>query len=110
MASFDEVVALVREQTAYRGPITETTSLQRDIGVYGDDMDELLDAYSKRFIPPPNERVAEIPITVGMLKQFAETGKWVIDYPAHSVPRRRWDVALIWMCLVFAAFLVTCRR
>ncbi len=39
----------VRAQTGHRGPLTEATTLQSDIGVYGDDMGELLAAYAERF-------------------------------------------------------------
>lgn len=126
MPTFDEVAALVREETGSRGPITEATTLQKDIGVYGDDMDFLLSAYAERFrvdlsgylwyfhtgeegafsiggaiFPPPNERVREIPITVGMLHRFAEQGRWAVEYPPHELPRHRLD---LWINL---AILVT---
>jgi hypothetical protein len=123
--TFEEVAAVVREQTAHRGPLTEATTLQSDIGVYGDDMDDLLSAYSKRFgvdlsgylwhfhtgeegafsiggaiFPPPNARVQEIPITVGMLYRFAELGRWAVEYPPHKPPRRRPD---LWINLAVVA-------
>jgi hypothetical protein len=134
--TFEMVAALVREQTAYRGPLTESTTLQSDIGVYGDDMGDLLTAYSKRFgvdlsgylwyfhtseegafsiggvlFPPPNAKVQEIPITVGMLHHFAELGRWAVKYPPHEPPRYRPDlwinlavVVLIFGCAVVAGF------
>jgi hypothetical protein len=87
-------------------------------GVYGDDFHELLELYSRTFnvdmtgyiwyfhtseegsnfggmfFRPPNKRVPHIPITTAMLHEFANTGKWSIEYPEHSLPRFRWDRAI----------------
>jgi hypothetical protein len=130
--TFDEVAALVREQTAYSGPLTEATTLQSDIGVYGDDMVALLAAYSARFgvdlsgylwyfhkgeegfnigglfFPPPNARVQEIPITVGMLHRFSELGRWALEYPPHQPQRYRPDlwVNLLLVLAVLGGLLV----
>jgi hypothetical protein len=118
MPTFDEVAAFVRERTGFRGPLTVTTVLQFGIGVYGDDMDDLLAGYAKRygvdlsrylwyfhtgeegfnigglFFPPPNAGVRTIPITLGMLREFAELGRWAVEYPSHELPRSRWDIRL----------------
>jgi uncharacterized protein DUF1493 len=129
MPTFDEVATFVREQTSFRGALTEVTSLQSDIGVYGDDMDDLLAAFSDRFgvslagyiwyfhtgeegfnigglfFPPPNERVQEIPITLGILHDFAQCGRWPIEYPEHVTPRSRPDIRinqLLALGMVFA--------
>lgn len=109
--TFDAVAAVVREQTNYTGPLTADTALQADLGVYGDDLDRLVLAWAERFgadlsgyvpyfhtpeegwnfgawfFPPP----AEIPITVGMLHDFAVRGRWACDYP-EGVGRGRPDV------------------
>lgn len=119
MPTLDEVAAVVREPTGHRGPVTAATALQSDLGVDGDDMDELLAAYSSRFgvdlagylwyfhrgdeaafnvgglfIPPPDRRVAEIPITLGMLRDFAELGRWGVEYPPHEIPEFRGDILI----------------
>src|SRR5947209_6619035 len=47
--TFDEVAAFVREETGYRGPLTAATALRADMGVVGDDLWELIDAYATRF-------------------------------------------------------------
>jgi hypothetical protein len=49
--SFDEVAAFVREFTAVRphNPITPDTRLDADLGVAGDDGDDLLHAAMERF-------------------------------------------------------------
>ena len=124
MPTFDEVAELVRERTAYNGLLTERTALQSDIGVYGDDMDDLLAAYALRFgvdlagyrwyfhtgeegfnlgglvFPPPNARVPDLPVTVGMLHRFAELGRWAAEYPPHDPPRHRPDIWVNWVVVV----------
>jgi Protein of unknown function (DUF1493) len=116
--TFEEVAAFVREETGFCGPLTEATSLQWDIGLSGDDVDTFLTAYAKRFgvdlsgylwyfhtedeglnlgelfFPPPNVRVREIPITVGMLHAFAQLSRWAVEYPQHKLPQSRWDIRL----------------
>lgn len=129
MTTFDVVAVLVRERTAYCGPLTEATTLQSDIGVSSDDMGELLAAYAGRFavemagyrwyfhtgeegfnlgglvFPPPNARVPELPITVGMLHRFAELGRWAVVYPLHEPPRHRPDM---WINLLAVVAVVGC--
>lgn len=116
--TLDEVASFVRGQTACPGPLTAATTLQADLGVDGDDMDEFLSAYSARFgvdlagylwyfhageegfgigglfIPPPYRRVAEIPITLGMLRDFAALGRWGVEYPPHEIPGFRGDTLI----------------
>jgi hypothetical protein len=118
MPSFDQVATFVREQTGFRPRLTDATSLQSDVGVYGDDMNDLLAAYARRFgvdlsgylwyfhtgeegfnpggvfFPPPNARVPKIPITVGMLHDFAQHGRWAVEYPQHEPSQSRWDIRL----------------
>jgi hypothetical protein len=137
--TFDEAAVFIREQTAYRGPLTETTTLQSDIGVYGDDLGELLNAYAERFgvdlagylwyfhtgeeggpgigglfFPPPNVCVQEIPITLGMLREFAEQGRWAVEYPPHEHPWSRPDlcvnrlVALVFLAGMVLAVVLGC--
>jgi len=104
-------------------------------------MDELLNAYAERFgvdlsgylwyfhtgkeggpgigglfFPPPNARVQEIPITLGMLREFAERGRWAIEYPPHEPPQSRPDlrlnqlVALVFLAGVVLAVVLGCIR
>lgn len=115
MPAFDDVAEFVREWTRFRR-ITDVTTLQSDIGLYGDDIDVFLADYAKRFgvdmagflwyfhtgedgtnigalfFSPPNARVKEIPITVGMLHEFAQQGRWAVEYPEHELPRSRPDI------------------
>jgi Protein of unknown function (DUF1493) len=119
MPTFDEIAAFVCEEAGVRrSHLTEATSRQGDIGLYGDDIDHLMLEYSKRFgvnlggyiwyfhtggdgcsisalfFRPPNMRVAHIPITIGMLHEFAQVGRSNIQYPDHSVPHWRLDILI----------------
>lgn len=132
MGLCEEIIAFVREQTSYQGPVSEATSLSSDIGITGDDMDELLGAYSKQFgvemsgyrwyfhieeegfnigallFPPPSSQVHQIPITIGMLRRFAETKCWAIDYPSHRLNKYRYDIWVNWflvLLLIVACFM-----
>ena len=44
------------------------------------------------FFQPPYERLPRIPITIGMLHEFAEQKHWGIQYPEHHLPKRRLDL------------------
>jgi hypothetical protein len=113
--------------------MNESTALEEDLGVYGDDMNELIEEYSKRFnvdvsdyrwyfhtgeegvgliniggmiSPPPDARVPHIPITIGMLSDFANKGRWSIVYPEHSLPERRHDLMINrWLGLILLALM-----
>lgn len=121
--TFEEVAAFVRKETCYDGPLTEATTLQTDIGVYGDDMDELMIAYAKTFnvdlsgflwyfhtgeeginlsglFVPKSRGIPEIPITIGMLHRFAESGRWTIEYPPHTKPRPRVKLLLLFVLVI----------
>lgn len=130
----EEVEAVIRGQTAYRGELRDATELQKDLGVYGLDMDELLEEYTQRFgvdmssylwyfhtgeegsglglgqlvFPAPNQRVEEIPITVALLVDCANAGVWLVDYPEHSLPSRRYDVmvnnALVLLLVILVVY------
>ncbi|MEX1202227.1 MAG: DUF1493 family protein [Ferruginibacter sp.] len=61
------------------------------------------------FKTPPNA-VKHIPITPKVLWESANQGKWLIWYPEHTVPRRRFD-AYIQLSILFIfiiAVLYTC--
>ncbi|MFN2604391.1 MAG: DUF1493 family protein [Gemmatimonadaceae bacterium] len=116
MPSFDQIAEFVREETGYGGEITPATKLVEDIGADGDDMFAFIQHYSERFgvdlagyrwyfhhgeegwsiggmfFEPPYGRVPRIPITIGMLHDFAEQKRWGIHYPRHQLPKRRFDL------------------
>src|SRR5262245_14485373 len=120
MPTPDQMIAFVREHTHFLGELSARSSLQDDLRLCGDDIEELLTEYSKRFgvdratylwyfhtgeesgsgsvgawfFPPPNARVEEIPITIAMLCEFANQGSWGVKYPEHYIPGRRYDVVV----------------
>lgn len=101
-----------------REKITALTDIFSDLGVVGDDFHEMIEEYSKKFsvdmtsylwyfhsdeegqnfgacfFKTPNERVKRIPVTPKMLVDFANKGKWTIDYPEHTLPKRRYDLII----------------
>lgn len=127
----DEINALVRKHTGTRGVLSEETDLHSDLGLISLDLDEFLDEFARRFdvdlsgflwyfhteedgVSPgrlffaaPQDRVRRIPLRLALLYQAVELGRWPVDYPEHSLPRRRWDVVFN-QCLAagFAVWLV----
>jgi hypothetical protein len=127
MSVAEEIEALVRDQIGLRSPLDADASLQ-GIGLFADDLTEFMATFGKRFkvdlstfrwyfhtgeegvsvgalfFTPPHDRVPRIPITLRLLREAAELGRWPVDYPDHSLPPRRWDI-VINQCLA-AAFVV----
>lgn len=111
-----------------REKITSQTDIFFDLGVTGDDFHEMIEKYQKTFnvdmttylwyfhadeegqsigggfFKAPYERVKRIPITPKMLLDFANKGKWTIEYPEHTLPKRRYDL-IINTVLVFGFFI-----
>lgn len=98
--------------------------LHRDHGVDGDEFSELMQQFGTRFgvdlstyrwyfhhgeephwgalfqlfFRAPHQRVARVPISPGTLLASANAGKWLLEYPPHSIPKRRYDAIAAW-CL-----------
>lgn len=134
MYSVDDIISFVREQTGTRKEkIDIKTDIFNDLGVAGDDCDELMGAYSKKFnvdlssylwyfhcgeegswnsiggifFKPPNTRVARIPITPLILLQAANEGNWNVKYPSHQLPQFRYDIAINrFLVLTFFSYLL----
>src|SRR5690606_6725679 len=97
--------------------VLENSDIANDLGVDGDDYDELVYEFSKKYnvdvssclwyfhwseegswnsiggsvFRPPDKRVEHIPVTPLMLSEFSKAGKWNIEYPYHELPKRRYD-------------------
>lgn len=94
-------------------------------GCYGDDWHELMESYSKEFsvnmsnylwyfhtpeegcnliggmfFKSPDQRVERIIITPKDLLNMAVIRKWNIDYPEHTIPRKRHDLTINSIILV----------
>lgn len=124
--SLSEIIAFVREETRTKKNISESTTLQKDLGVTGDDHADLIIKYSQKYdvnisnylwyfhtyeevgfnpfsiiFKPPSYRVNQMDITMQMLLDAANAGKWLIEYPEHTIPKHRYDVYLYWALLAF---------
>lgn len=137
MATYEETVAFVVDYLGLnRELVTAGTSIQDDVGIYGDEIDAFMIAFSKRFnvniddyfkhwyfhtcedgfnigglfFRSPDAKVDRIPITVGMLAEFAHTGCWKINYPPHKPPGFRADILINGLIAIgtIAAVITSC--
>lgn len=107
--------------------LTADTDLHADLRLIGLDLGEFLDEFAVRFgidlsgfpwyfhseddgasfgrlfFASPQDRVTRIPLRLGLLYAAAETGRWPVEYPAHSLPPRRWDVIIDRLLVTAAA-------
>lgn len=94
------------EKVSFRKKVKADSDLEKEIGIYGDDFYEMIEEFSIkfnvdisnflwyfhsgkegaiiRFVKPPNKKVKRIPVTPLMLLDFANKGKWDIEYPPHN--------------------------
>ena len=115
--SEENIITFLKELLG-RDQINSQTDIFLDLHVFGDDFHEMIEKYSKTFnvdmtsylwyfhtyeegyntgayfFKAPNERVNRIPVTPKMLLDFANNGKWTIDYPEHTIPKRRYDLII----------------
>lgn len=131
MITEKEIIQFLKEET-FEDEITSETDIFNECGVGGDDCDDLLNAYQKKyevdmseylwyfhheeegswnsfggsFCKSPNERVTRIPITPKMLTEFANSKKWTIDYPEHKLPKYRYDIIINWILIISIIILI----
>ena len=123
--AIEEICDFLADQTGTkRERIRDDTDITKDLGVDGDDWDDLLAAYRERFgvnldgflwyfhhgeegfnlfglvFWPPYWRVKRIPITPRILLESANQGHWCISYPPHTIPKHRYDMWANLGCLV----------
>ena len=116
---------LLKECAGAKVKIQSDTRLVEDLGIYGDDLEDFLLDYSKKFdvdmtsyiwyfhtaeepslnlgalfFATPDKRVKRISITTEMLREFIILKKWNVDYPEHSIPSKRYDITITWIFLV----------
>ena len=123
----EENILLFLTDLLGREEITLQTDIFSDLRVGGDDFHEMIEKYTKNynvnmdsylwyfhadeegqnfagvFFKAPNERVKRIPVTPKMLLDFANSGRWTIDYPKHTIPKNRYDL-IINTVVVFGFF------
>jgi hypothetical protein len=56
-------------------------------------------AFFQLLFRAPYQRVKQIPISPKMLLASANAGRWLLEYPSHSLPERRYDAIAAW-CFV----------
>lgn len=112
--------------------VTADADLFKTFGIDGDDAFEFIDKFARKFeidvsgylwyfhhgeegfglgqffFKPPYRRVPRLPITLNVLADAIETHIWPIQYPAHTPPRRRWDItADVTIMVVFVLLALT---
>lgn len=132
--SIDDIKSFIVDKTGCeQNEVTPNCDIVNDLGCSGDDFDELIDEYAKKFnvdldkylwffhtdeeghsnsigrifFKAPYERVKQIPVTPTLLLNSANEGKWLLVYPDHSWPKRRYDIILNQVVgLIFVVFLI----
>jgi hypothetical protein len=116
----EEIIDFI-EKEFWKSNLNSNSDIFSEVGIDGDDCDELLSKYAEKysvdmsnflwyfhyqeegnlffnignlFFKTPKQRVNEIPITPKMLTEFANSGKWEINYPEHKLPKYRYDVII----------------
>src|SRR5580765_2005530 len=124
MLQIDEIFRFIEIQAGLDDDVNENSDIFNDLGCTGDDFHELINAYAMQFnvdmnlylwyfhtdeegqniggvfFRPPYQRVTRIPITPRMLLNFARTGKWLVEYPSHKLPKRRYDILINYALIV----------
>ena len=135
--TFQDIKSFLEENVGCdEGEIIESCDIVKDLGCYGEDFDELMSAYSKKFhvdmtsylwyfhtkeegnsfggmvFKAPNERVKRIPVTPIVLVDSANNGKWIISYPEHTLPKKRFDLTinLILVIAFFSFWIYKCSK
>ena len=119
MAEVSEIIDFLKDKTG-TDDVSENSDIGNDLGIDGDDYDELILEFSKKYnvdvssclwyfhcseegswnsiggsiFRSPDKRVKYIPITPVMLSDFTKIGKWNIQYPDHKLPKRRYDILI----------------
>lgn len=131
--SIENIIDFVKDASCV-DIVTADSEIGIGLGLRGDDFDEFIDKFSSKFhvdmseylwyfhaeeeggwnsiggffFDPPYKRVKRIPVTVSMLFDFANKGKWDITYPEHKLPKRRYDIMInrIFVLGFFSWFIV----
>ena len=134
VTSKDIIRFIVDKTDCSEDEVTSESDLDNDLGCTGDDFHELIDEFAKTFgvdmnpyrwyfhtvdeghsnsiggffFKAPSERVNHIAVTPAVLLESANSGKWTINYPEHSLPRHRYDLIINQVIvLVFALGLLS---
>ncbi|MBV4360173.1 DUF1493 family protein [Pinibacter aurantiacus] len=135
--TLDEIVNLIAEKSGCDvSEIKPDSDISNDLGCWGDDFDELMSEYcakfkvdmssylwyfhteeegyensiGRAFFKAPYEQVEHIPVTPRVMLESANSGKWSLTYPPHTLPKRRYDglINLVVILLFIAFGVYTC--
>jgi hypothetical protein len=137
MTNLVEIIVFLEEFSGME-PIDQDADLFSDIGISGDDFHEMIEQFASKysvdrtnylwyfhtdeegsnilgglFFDPPYKRVKRIPITPLMLAEFANKGKWDIQYPVHKIPSKRYDLIInqiVFGLLLILFFIATVKK
>ena len=136
MYEFAGIFAFLGEELGVdQAHLTPDTSLHDDLGVGGDEFDELVGDFAERFRvdmsgyrwyfhhdakgtdpadlffrQPSYDRIA---VTPRLLLESANAGRWVVAYPSHRAPRRGLHLSIlscVFMMLILMLFPWTVMR
>jgi hypothetical protein len=126
-----EIIEFIKEISG-RKDIKPDADIFDEVGIYGDDFHEMIEKFATKysvdmsgylwyfhtneeghsfgslFFDPPYKKVKRIPISPRILSEFATKGLWDINYPAHNIPKKRYDliINMIFVGLFFLTILI----
>jgi hypothetical protein len=117
MMTLDDICDFLSEECgAATEEIRPGTDLYADLSVDGDDFFELAETFQSRFsvdmssyrwyfrhgeegwspgglfFKAPQSCVERIPVTPRLLLESANSGRWMLKYPEHYIPPKRYDL------------------
>jgi len=117
MQKIEEIIEFIKSKSCV-DEVNIDSDIFKDLSMYGDDFHELIEEFSINysvdmskylwyfhadeegqniggvFFDPPYKMVKRIPVTPTMLSDFATKGVWYINYPEHSIPKKRYDLLI----------------
>ena len=125
MDEFSRISRFILDECDYDAPVDPDEDIFRRIGLTGDDADEFVSAFEKTFdvdmrnylwyfhseeegglglgglfFKSPDRLVTRIPITLRILSDSIDAKEWSVQYPDHTLPKVRRDLALNWVFVV----------
>ncbi len=126
MHTIDDICAFLSKEIGVKpSKLAPNTDIYEDLGVYGDDCFELEESFAKTFhvnmssyrwyfhhgeegwspgglfFKSPQNCVTRIPITPRLLLDSANNNRWMLEYPEHTIPSRRYDLTFNLLLTVF---------
>jgi hypothetical protein len=110
--------------------LAPNTDLFLDLHIEGDDFFELEESFEKQFnvdmssyrwyfhhgeegwnpgglfFKAPQDCVTRIPVTPNLLLDSANNNQWMLDYPEHTIPHKRYDLTLNIVFTIFNVLII----